>query len=135
MNITADTNLLVRVVVRDDEAQARTALSILEGAEAVAVCLPCLCEFVWVLSRVYRLPRGEIATSVRMIMDRANVIADAATVAAGLRMLDAGGDFADGVIAAAGTSMGGETFVSFDRKAVARLQTTGMPALHASEFS
>ncbi len=31
--------------------------------------------------------------------------------------VDAGGDFADGVIAYEGRWLGGETFVSFDRKA------------------
>jgi predicted nucleic-acid-binding protein len=34
-------------------------------------------------------------------------------------MLRAGGDFADGVIADAGQSLGGDIFVSFDRQAVA----------------
>ncbi|WP_163265937.1 type II toxin-antitoxin system VapC family toxin [Chelativorans alearense] len=135
MKVTADTNLLVRIVVRDDEAQARTALKLLAGAEAVAVSLPCFCEFVWVLDRIYRLSRDKIAMSVRMIMERGNVTTDTAAVTAGLRILDAGGDFADGVIAAAGLSLGGETFVSFDRKAVARLSAMGMPAQHASEFA
>ena len=135
MRITADTNLLVRIVVRDDEAQAQMALKVLKGAETVAIPLPCLCELVWVLESVYRLSRSEIAMAVRMILDRANVIADAAAAIAGLRILDTGGDFADGAIAAAGSSMGGETFVSFDRKAIARLGATGMPALHPSEFS
>jgi len=36
----------------------------------------------------------------------------------GLAILDAGGDFADGVVAFDGQRFGGETFVSFDRKAV-----------------
>ena len=135
MKVTADTSLLVRIVVRDDEAQARTALKILAGAEAVAISLPCFCEFVWVLDRVYRLSRDRIAMSVRMIMKRGNVTTDTAGVAAGLRILDAGGDFADGVIAAAGASMGSETFVSFDRKAVACLGATGMPARLANEYS
>ncbi len=41
---------------------------------------------------------------------------------AGLLMLDAGGDFADGVIAWEGKRLGGETFASFDKKAVTRLK-------------
>jgi predicted nucleic-acid-binding protein len=39
-------------------------------------------------------------------------------VAAGLVMLDAGGDFADGIIAYEGSWLGGEIFVSFDKNAV-----------------
>ena len=39
-------------------------------------------------------------------------------VEAGLALLDAGGDFADGVIAYEGNWLGAEVFVSFDKKAV-----------------
>jgi len=42
-------------------------------------------------------------------------------VDAGPVMLDAGGDFADGVIACEGSWLGGATFVSFDKKAIALL--------------
>lgn len=44
---------------------------------------------------------------------------------AGLAVLDAGGDFADGVIAYEGTWLGGDIFVSFDKKAVALLSIQG----------
>jgi len=37
---------------------------------------------------------------------------------AGLSLLEAGGDFADGVIAYEGRWLGADTFVSFDKKAV-----------------
>ena len=43
-------------------------------------------------------------------------------------MLEAGGDFADGVIAFEGQWLGGETFVSFDKQAVALLQAQGQSA-------
>jgi predicted nucleic-acid-binding protein len=43
----------------------------------------------------------------------------------GLSFLDAGGDFADGGIAYEGLWLGGEVFVSFDKKAVARLDQQG----------
>lgn len=135
MKITPDTNLLVRVVMRDDEAQARKALELLSAAELVVLSLPCLCEFVWVLDSVYGLPRGAIASSIRTLMMRANASGDEPAVSAGLRLLDAGGDFADGVIAASGAAMGGRTFVSFDRKAVARLQAIGLSARDADAIA
>ena len=47
---------------------------------------------------------------------------------AGLALLEAGGDFADGVIAWDGSFLGGETFVSFDKKAVALLTKQGHAA-------
>ena len=49
-------------------------------------------------------------------------------VEAGLAALDAGGDFADGVIAYEGQWLGGETFVSFDKKSVALLKKQGQQA-------
>lgn len=128
MRITADTNLLVRIIVNDDTSQARAALRELEAAQMVFIPLPCLCEFVWVLDVAYGYPREQIATSVRAIIERSNVVTDLAVVAIGLRILDAGGDFADGVIAASGTAMGADRFMSFDRKAVARIKAVGLSA-------
>jgi predicted nucleic-acid-binding protein len=46
----------------------------------------------------------------------------------GLLQLEAGGDFADAVIAHEGQWLGGDTFLSFDRKAVALLQQRGIAA-------
>ena len=98
MRVTADTNLLVRVIVRDDTLQAETALNLLEAAEAVFVPLPCICEFVWVLDSVYALPRNKIANSIRALALRANIVVDRTAISAGLRLLDSGGDFADDVV-------------------------------------
>jgi len=39
--------------------------------------------------------------------------------------LDAGGDFADGAIAYEGRWLGGDIFVSFDRKAVRLMEAQG----------
>ncbi len=134
MRITADTNILVRVVVSDDIAQARIALRILTVSDAVVIPLHCLCEFAWVLDRTYKLPRESIALSIRAITQRANVTTDPRAVDAGLGVLESGGDFADGIIAAAGVSMGGEIFVSFDRRAVDRVGAVGFPARDARDF-
>jgi predicted nucleic-acid-binding protein len=46
-------------------------------------------------------------------------------VEAGLAALEAEGDFADGAIAYEGAWLGGETFVSFDKAAVALLSKQG----------
>ncbi len=46
----------------------------------------------------------------------------------GLAVLDAGGDFADGVIAYAGRWLGGEIFVSFDKEAVSLIAAQGQQA-------
>ncbi len=54
-------------------------------------------------------------------METRNVLVNRPAVELGLSVLEAGGDFADGVIAYDGAFLGAETFVSFDRKAVALL--------------
>lgn len=121
MKITPDTNVLVRVLTRDERRQARIAEAALVRAETVALTLPTLCELVWVLSRLYRLPAANIATAIRVMIGGAGVVIDGPAVDAGLEALDAGGDFADAVIAYEGRRLGGELFVSFDKEAVALL--------------
>ncbi|OHV69609.1 DNA-binding protein [Mesorhizobium sp. LCM 4577] len=129
MKVSLDTNVLLRLVIGDDEAQQRTAAATLEEAELVAISVQALCEFVWVLDRSYRVARPDISASIRRILDMRNVVANRPTIEAGLAVLDAGGDFADGVIAFDGQWLGGETFVSFDRKAVKLVEGQGTPTL------
>ena len=128
MKVAVDTNVLVRAVVGDDIAHARVAAKVLTDAKLVAVALPCLCEFVWVLRKVYGLQAGDIAVAIRALLAAANVQVNRPAADAGLSMLEAGGDFADGVIAYEGNWLGGETFVSFDKQAVAMLIAAHQPA-------
>lgn len=128
MNITADTNVLVRALVADDSAQAAEASLVLREASTIAVPLPVLCELVWVLKRVYGFAVADIAAAIRSLLVAGNVHLDRQAVEAGLAQLEAGGDFADGVIAHQGQWLGGEVFVSFDRQAVALLQQQGVAA-------
>lgn len=128
MKIAVDTNILVRAVVRDDPKQAEIAAKTLIKAEVLVVGTSCLCEFVWVLRRVYKFTTAAIAAAIRELLKAANVEANRPAVEAGLAMLDGGGDFADGVIAHEGEWLGAETFVSFDRKAVELLRAQGVVA-------
>jgi predicted nucleic-acid-binding protein len=118
MRATADTNILVRAAVVDDPDQARQAQDLLRDAEVVGLTLSALCEFVWVVARGYRRKAGDIAEAIRTLVGSPNVRVDRLAVEAGLAMLEAGGDFADGVIAFDGRRLGGSVFASFDRKAV-----------------
>lgn len=128
MKVAVDTNVLVRALVRDDAAQAKVAIKVLTNAQLIAVPLPCLCELVWVLRRVYGFATVDAAAAIRALLAAANVEMNRPAVEAGLAVLDAGGDFADGVIAYEGRWLGGETFVSFDKAAVALLTAQGQPA-------
>jgi predicted nucleic-acid-binding protein len=128
MKITADTNLLVRAVVDDDVAQSARAREALAGADLVALTPAALCEFVWVLRRGYGVPHPEIARTIRALLSSDTVAADTAAAQAGLVHLDAGGDFADGVIAHEGRWLGADTFLSFDKQAVRLVRAAGLAA-------
>jgi len=128
MRVAVDTNVLVRAVVRDDRAQAEIAAKWLRNSRLIAVALSALCELVWVLRRVYGFKAAEVADTIRSLTSADNVEMNRPAVEAGLAMLDAGGDFADGVIAYEGRWLGAETFVSFDKKAVEMLIGLGLDA-------
>lgn len=128
MKVIADTNVLVRAAVQDDLHQARRAAKILAEADLVAVPVPVLCEFVWVLRRGYRKSATDVSDAIRRLMRSANVVLNRTAVEAGLAALDVGGDFADGVIAHEGEWLGAEEFVSFDSKPVSVLHAHGIRA-------
>jgi hypothetical protein len=56
----------------------------------------------------------EIAETVRRLLSGGNVAVNRSAAEAGLALLDAGGDFAEGVAAFEGNWLGAETFISFD---------------------
>lgn len=128
MKITADTNLLLRDALQDEAQQSRIAARTLQQAELVAIPTVALCEFVWVLRQGYKLPAAEIAKSLKLLLASQNVVTNMPAAEAGLRQLEAGGDFADGVLAYEGEWLGGLEFVSFDRNAVTLLQAQGKRA-------
>ncbi|MEO8882993.1 MAG: type II toxin-antitoxin system VapC family toxin [Devosia sp.] len=128
MKISVDTNVLARAVLQDDPQQGRAASKVLKEASLIAVSLPCLCELVWVLRQGAKLSKDDVALAIRDLLNAGNVVMNRPAVEAGLAMLAAGGDFADGIIAYEGTWLGGETFVSFDKKAVTLLSKQGEAA-------
>lgn len=129
MKITADTNVLVRAIVADEPKQARLAQSALARADLIAIGPTTLCEFVWVLSRGYGIPTADIAAAIRGLIGSANVEVNRPAVEAGLALLDQGGDFADGIIALEGASLGGAMFATFDKDAAKRLRKLGRDTL------
>lgn len=129
MRITADTNVLVRALVQDDPEQALTASALLQEAELVAIPLPVLCELVRVLQRVYGFTRTDCGRALEALIASRTVVADRPAVAAGLKLLAAGGDFADGVIAFGGRRLGAQQLATFDRDAARLLSVIGEPVL------
>jgi predicted nucleic-acid-binding protein len=125
VKVAVDTNVLVRALVHDDPKQGDTAARLLRNSKMIAVAVPCLCELVWVLRSVYGFHAPEISAAIRALLSASNVELNRPAVEAGLAMLDAGGDFADGAIAYEGKWLGADTFVSFDKKAVEMFRTQG----------
>jgi len=125
MKITTDTNVLVRAITGDNARQSKVAQAELANADVVALALPALCELVWVLSQGYKIPSAQISEAIRRLMNSVNVVVNRPAAEAGLALLDAGGDFADGVIAYEGNWLGADAFVSFDKKAVKLMKAKG----------
>ncbi len=125
MKITADTNVLARAILQDDAEQCRAARDLLRDATLVAVSLPSLCELVWILRQGAKLAKEDVSIAIQALLDAGNVVLNRPAVESGLALLDAGGGFADGIMAYEGKWLGGETFVSFDKKAVALLSKQG----------
>lgn len=78
-----DTNVLVRLLVRDDARQtARAEEFVSEGAWVSHMVL---IETAWVLSSVYGLGHRELATAMEMLLNHETLrLEDPATVAAAL---------------------------------------------------
>ena len=122
MKVTLDTNVLVRLATQDDAAQAAKALQVLQNATLIAVPTPALCELVWVLLRGYRYTPAQVAQAVRTLIQVRHVVCHTPAVLAGLALLEAEGDFADGAIAYDGELLGGPEFVTFDQQAARLLK-------------
>jgi predicted nucleic-acid-binding protein len=141
VKITPDTNILVRAAIAaddpdsEDARQSRQAIALLGQADLIAVTIPALCEFVWVLRRIYKQRPDDICQAIRFLCASAAVVCDRPIVEAGLCWLDGGGDFADGAIAALGGKLGADLFVSFDRKAVDLARAAGNQAALPSTMS
>lgn len=127
MRVGPDTNVLARAITRDGPTQSAAAQALLSKADAVVLGIVVLCELVRVLARAYRTAASHIAEAIRVLIAGESDSVDRPLVEAGLAMLDAEGDFADGVIAHAG-SLADADFVSFHRRAVTRLRATREPA-------
>ena len=116
-----DTNVVVRLLARDDPRQTRAADEFV--AAGAWVSLVVLAETTWVLASVYELkPRG-IAAAIEMLLDHRNVtVQDADVVAAAVaRYRSAPGlGFSDCLVLEAARKAGHLPLGTFDR-ALARL--------------
>lgn len=120
--IGLDTNVLVRLITRDDEAQAQRAKEVFDrhageiGALYVADIV--LVELCWTLARSYGLARADVARAVQALLDNATIALESPdavrTALAGFRA--GGADFPDCLIVAKAGAAGCRQVLSFDRR-------------------
>jgi predicted nucleic-acid-binding protein len=117
-----DTNVIVRFLMKDDAEQTALANTVFAELTVVApgfVCREVLVELVWVLQKIYRLPRTDIADAVEGLLGAREIVVESADqVAVAVDRLRKGGaGFADQMIALAGQGAGCGKTITFDRKA------------------
>jgi predicted nucleic-acid-binding protein len=116
--IALDTNVLVRIVVNDDPAQARKAAAMLAREQAF-VAITVLLETEWVLRGVYELAPATILTILqRLVSVRSLEVEDRARVERAIEWYGLGLDFADALHLAGATAA--RSFASFDRRLLRR---------------
>lgn len=118
-----DTNVLVRFLVRDDEAQYEKASRLIQrevaAGHVIFISLLVLLETEWVLRSRYRLPKHLIAITFSALLDAADVrFEDEATIEEALFLWKkSSADFADCLIGARNRRLGCRATASFDHKA------------------
>ena len=116
--IGIDTNVLVRLLVEDDAAQARRARKLVEKSE-ILVCSTVLLEAEWILRAAYGIDSGSISGAFRRFLGLPNVTSDQpAALAEALDRYDAGHDFADALHLSSAHKA--SAFCTFDKRLVRR---------------
>lgn len=121
MSIAIDTNVLVRLLVRDDEAQYVAARRLVDEAaaheEPVLILLGALLETEWVLRSRYKLDKASIAAAFSAMMESADVeFEHLPTVEEALYVWVQypAADFADCLLTARAAHLGRRRFLTFD---------------------
>lgn len=112
--IALDTNILARFLLKDDEKQYRTAVSLLQKKQEYTAPPSVLLELVWVL-QVNGCTRDEIVKGLRALFGLPNFKPMAfESMAYALRWYEAGMDFGDAIHLALSTKTDG--FATFDKE-------------------
>jgi|SRR5450432_3046346 len=121
----ADTNVLVRLLTRDDPKQVEAVEAFLDGG-VIWISHLVLVEAIWVLDSVYGVGRPGLARAVEQLLDHANVTlqeADVVTDALSAFRASTRVGFSDCMVLAVARKAGHLPLATFDR-ALARLDGT-----------
>lgn len=120
--IGLDTNVLIRYLVQDDEAQASAAEDVIDTLTPAVpgfISIVALAEIAWVLRSVYRVPDAEILPIVEGFLSAEEIRVqhpDVVRRAVGTARLESVG-FADALIGCLGELEACTTTMTFDRRA------------------
>ena len=121
-----DTNVVLRLLLGDDPAQQRAALSYVEKACSAEdpgwISAIVTTEIVWVLDRAYNLSRDDIADAIdRLLAVNEFQLEDHEEVRRALAAFRGGSDFTDALLDERNRAAGCQTTVTFDRDAARKL--------------
>lgn len=120
--IGLDSNILIRLAVRDDKNQFHRARNVLQKSVSAEhpgyINLVVLAEFCWTLKRAYKVTDRGIREAVTKLLDAANVVIAQreAVVQALLLATSTQCDFSDALISAINRVEGCDYTLTFDKK-------------------
>lgn len=122
--IAVDTNVLARLLLRDDETQYRKAVRLFGDGRDYTASPTVILELVWVLS-CYDFERDKIAQSLNALLGLSNFKPRRkAEIVAAIKLYEAGLDFGDALHLA--LSDGDEALVTFDDRFAKRAERLGV---------
>ena len=122
--IAVDTNVLARLLLRDDEAQYRKAIRLFSDGREYTAPPTVILELVWVLGG-YGHAREDISASLKSLLGLPNFKPrHGAAIAMAVIWYEAGMDFGDALHLA--MSSGDEAFVTFDARLAKRAERSGV---------
>lgn len=119
--IALDTNALIRMLIEDDEDQAKMVRELVKQVETnsgqILILSEMLIETVWVLESVYQCTRGEIIGFLETLFRTTTfVTAEPALFRTVVSQYKQGGEFADLIIVNQSKRFQAIKLISFDKK-------------------
>lgn len=122
--LAVDTNVIVRLLTRDDRKQAASAAAIF-ATEDVWIAKTVLLETAWVLASAYGYSQEAVRKALAMLLGLPNVqVEDRPAAASALSLVEQGLDLADALHCE--SRRRGAKFVSFDGALVRRARRAGL---------
>lgn len=122
--IAVDTNVLARLLLRDDEAQYRRSVRLFGDGREYTAPPTVILELVWVLGS-YGYDRSDIAAGLKSLLGLSNFKPkQGAAIQAAISGYESGMDFGDALHLA--MSSGDHAFVTFDERLAKRAVRSGV---------